>query len=51
MADGESGSVYVSEPGYDEPPRSTGNRSQTDYSEAPEVKETRRGAFDDGRAS
>ena len=31
----------------DEPLPETGNRSQTDYAQDPEVKETRRRAFDD----
>jgi hypothetical protein len=48
MGDGRGGSVNWQEPGYVEPPRNTGNRTQTDYAQDPEVKETRRQAFENG---
>ena len=48
MADGTGGSTPFVEPGYVEPDPTTGNRSQTDYSQQPSVKQTRRQAFDDG---
>jgi len=47
MADGTGGSVQWTQPGYAETDRrDTGNRTQTDYSQA--VKQSRREAFLNG---
>lgn len=47
--DGHSGSVYLTAPGYDEPPRRTGNRSQTDYQPDTVPDDTRYRVFRDRR--
>ena len=45
---GQGGTVTNDINGYDEPSGLTGNRSQTDYSQQPEVNKTRGMAFLDG---
>lgn len=43
------GSVGQDSNNYDEPPRSTGNRMQTDFAQDPSVKENRYQIFKDRR--
>lgn len=50
MGAGNSGVAPRTDPGYDEPPRTgqSTNRMNTDYAEAPEVKQTRTQSFQQG---
>jgi hypothetical protein len=48
---GKGGSVTQDANNYDEPPGATGNRTQTDYTQQLEVKQTRRQIFHEARST